>query len=185
MGKMTRATAALLSCLVLIACAEGPRREGPFAPGTAREGTEVDQMLVAQRLMAAGEFELAINAYSRAALKEGMSAEVLAGIATANLKLGRLETAERLLRRALDKDERAPEIWNNLGVVLMEKGKTAEAVEVFRRAYALDNGESDAIRDNLRLSLEKFEKPGYGATQGSNYKLVRRGSSDYLIRKIP
>ena len=31
----------------------------------------------------------------------------------------------------------------------MERGKTAEAVQVFQRAYALDNGESDAIRDNL------------------------------------
>ena len=29
---------------------------------------------------------------------------------------------------------------------------------MFRKAYALDNGESDSIRDNLRLALAKTEK---------------------------
>ena len=55
---------------------------------------------------------------------------------------------------------------------------------MFRRAYALDDGESDSIRDNLRLALEKSENPDYDERE-QDYKLVRRGSSDYLIRKIP
>ena len=114
-----------------------------------------------------------------------MTAEVLSGIGTANLKLSRLHTAERLLRQALDKDERSPEIWNNLGVVLMERGEIAEAEQVFRRAYALDNGQSDSIRDNLRLALEKSEISEYTPEEEQDYKLVRRGTSDYLIRKIP
>lgn len=181
---MKRTAAALLTCLGLAACAGGPAT-GPYAPGPAPGGTAAAPMRVGHRLMDAGEYELAIEAYSRAALAEGMSADVLAGIGTANLKLGRLHTAERVLRRALDRDERSPEIWNNLGVVLMERGDTAEASEVFRRAYALDDGKSDSIRDNLRLALEKSENPDYTASEVKGYKLVRRGSSDYLIRKIP
>lgn len=182
---MIRAGAVFLTSLALAACSEGVARDNPYAPGLARGGEAVDGLLVGHRLMDAGEYDLAIDAYSRAALSHGMTAEVLAGIGTANLRLGRLQTAERLLRKALEKDETAPEIWNNLGVVLMELGKTAEAEQVFRRAYAFDNGESDSIRDNLRLALAKIEKPDYDASEDEDFKLVRRGSSDYLIRKIP
>ena len=55
----------------------------------------------------------------------------------------------------------------------------------FRRAYALDNGESDSIRDNLRLALAKLENSDYGDAQEQDYKVVRRGSGDFVIRKIP
>ncbi|MCZ7676417.1 MAG: tetratricopeptide repeat protein [Roseovarius sp.] len=182
---MIRAGAILLAGLALVACDEGTAHDTPYAPGPDRGGAAVDGLLVGHRLMDAGEYDLAIDAYSRAALEHGMTPEILAGIGSANLGLGRVVTAERLLRQALDKDEKAPEIWNNLGVALMEQGETAEAALVFRRAYALDNGESDSIRDNLRLALEKTEKPDYDAPEDQPYKLVRRGSSDYLIRKIP
>ena len=99
--------------------------------------------------------------------------------------MGRLHTAEKLLRDAIEKDERSPEIWNNLGVVLLEQGEIGEAEQVFKRAYALDDGQSDSIRDNLRLVLAKSENSLYSEELEQDYKLVRRGSSDYLIRSIP
>ena len=114
-----------------------------------------------------------------------MTVDVMAGLGTANLGLGRLGQADTLLRRAVATDQAIPEVWNNLGVVLMERGKTGEAVQIFQKAYALDNGESDSIRDNLRLALAKSENSSYDAEQEQDYKLVRRGSSDYLIRQIP
>jgi Flp pilus assembly protein TadD len=183
---MIRAGAVLGTCLILTACGDGVvDPENPYAPGVARNEQAVDGMLVGHRLMYAGEYELAIDAFERAAVQEGLTADVLLGIGSANLGLGRLQTAERLLRQALDQDEQSPEIWNNLGVVLMELNETSEAAQSFQRAYALDNGASDSIRDNLRLALEKLENPAYNAEQEQDYKLVRRGSSDYLIRKIP
>lgn len=185
---MARARAIVVFSIALAAgCSQGVSRQddSPYAPGIAPRGEAVDGMIVGHRLMAAGEYELAIDAFSRAALDHGMSAEVLAGLGTTNLGLGRLGTAERLLREAIEKDEKSPEVWNNLGVVLMERGEIAEAEQVFRRAYALDNGESDSIRDNLRLALAKSEISDYGEEAEQDYKLVRRGSSDYLIRKIP
>jgi Flp pilus assembly protein TadD len=135
--------------------------------------------------MDAGEFELAQKAYTRAAVAQGMTVDILAGLGSANLGLGRLSTAERLLRKAIEKDKASPEVWNNLGVVLMEKGEYLEAEQIFRRAYALDDGETDAIRDNLRLALAKSENSDYAEPQEQDYKLVRRGSGDYLVRKIP
>ncbi|WP_138935215.1 tetratricopeptide repeat protein [Roseovarius arcticus] len=183
----TRATLSLaLIAAVLAACADTRGKpDGAFAPGIAKNGTSVDAATVGHRLIEAGEFELAIKAFSRAALDEGMTSEVLLGLGSAYLGLGRVGQAEQLLRDAIDKDERSPEAWNNLGVTLMEQGEIAEAEQVFRRAYALDNGESDSIRDNLRLALAKQENQVYADTQDQEYKLVRRGSSDYLIRSIP
>ena len=110
-----------------------------------------------------------------------MDSEVLSGLGCANLALGRLGQSERLLRRAVKEDDALPEVWNNLGVVLMEQGKTLEAVEIFKRAFALDNGESDAIRDNLRLALANSENSATVGVDDANYTLVRRGGGDFLI----
>lgn len=162
-----------------------PLEGGPYAPGIDPGAEGVTGAEVGHRLMAAGQYELALDAYTRAALAEGLTTEILTGIGTANLGLGRLGQAEDALRRAVAEAPDWPEAWNNLGVVLMERGKVAEAAQVFRRAYALDNGESDAIRDNLRLALAKTENSDNTAGQNEEYKLVRRGSGDFLIRKTP
>ncbi len=188
---MARAGAWLLISLALAAgCSQSISRDqdSPFAPGVARNGEAIDGLVVGNRLLDAGQYELAIDAFSRAAIEHGHNADVLAGLGSANLGLGRLTTAEKLLRDALEMDERSPEIWNNLGVLLLEKGENADAVQHFKRAFALDNGESDAIRDNLRLALEKTEDKPYTDLQENEeqeYKLVRRGGSDYLIRSTP
>jgi Flp pilus assembly protein TadD len=186
--KSVRTGIALTATLALTACSSGGLggARGPYAPGAMPGAEAVDGLLVGHRLMQAGEFELALEAYSRAALERGTSdVDVLSGLGSANLGLGRLGQAETILRRAIDTDEAIPETWNNLGVVLMEQGSIAEAEQVFRQAYALDNGESDSIRDNLRLAIAKNENRDYGDGQEQEYKLVRRGSSDYLIRSVP
>ena len=157
--------------------------DGPYAPGVDPRGEAVDGVEVGNRLMAAEQYELAIGAFTRAALEKGLTAEILSGMGTANLQLGRLHQAETLLRRAVETDEEFPAAWNNLGVVLMERGKTAEAEQVFRKAYALDNGESDAIRDNLRLALAKSENPAKTVADKEEYKLVQRGEADFLLRE--
>jgi len=180
-------TTALLSS-ALTACTAGglgtSREASPFAPGLAHGKPAVDGLIVGHRLMQAGEYELALQAFTRAAADQGLNVDTLAALGSANLGLGRLGQAEKLLRRAIAMDGAIPETWNNLGVVLMEKGELAEAEQVLRRAFALDNGESDSIRDNLRLTLAKSENSAYDVDQEQKYKLVRRGSSDYLIRTL-
>jgi Flp pilus assembly protein TadD len=179
----------LIFSLALAACTTGglgTSKDSPFAPQVDVQKEAVDQIVVGHRLMDAGEFELALEAYTRAAGREGLTAEILSNVGNANLALGRVGQAENNLRDAIDKNENSPEIWNNLGVILIERGKTAEAVQVLRKAFALDNGESDAIRDNLRLALAKFENSAYDDPQlEQEYKLVRRGGSDYLLRSTP
>ncbi|SOB93354.1 tetratricopeptide repeat protein [Rhodobacter sp. JA431] len=182
MALRARALTTALIC-TLAACSPGglgPSSETPYAPGTAM-GEGVDGLLVGHRLMAAGEYELALKAYYRAAADQGATVDVLSAIGSADLKLGRLGQAEQVLRRATEKDETFVPAWNNLGVVLMEQNKPAEAARVFRIAYGLDSGQSDAIRQNLRHALAKSEKPDYDPPEDRPFKLVRRGVGEYLL----
>ena len=137
---------------------------------------------VGHRLMDAGEFELALKAYNRAAAQQGLNVDTMSAIGSANLNLGRLGQAERWLRRAVEEDPSFPPAWNNLGVILMEKGQIGEASEVFRRAFAADSGNSDEIRDNLRLALAKLENPSNnGDQENQNFNLIRRGAGDFVL----
>ena len=134
--------------------------------------------------MAAGEYELALEAYVRAAIEQGQTVDVLSAVGSANLRLGRLGQAERQLRDAIELDETFVPAWNNLGVVLMERGEHAEAAQVFRRAFALDSGRSAQIRDNLRVALAKTADPDYSEPQ-TQFALVRRGRGDFLLLGSP
>ena len=182
-----RRWAALLVCGLLAGCNSlaintGPT--GPFAPGVDRSGEAVDGVEVGHRLVAAGEYELAIKSFNRAALdRGGLDAEILSGLGSASLGLGRLGQAEDLYRRATNEPDAWPEIWNNLGVVLMERGKTSEAIQIFQKAFALDDGESTLIRDNLRQALAKFDNSDTVPDNNEAYKLVRRGTSDFILRR--
>jgi len=156
----------------------------PLAPGVATaQPAMVDQVTVGNRLMAAGEHDLALEAFYRAAAEQGLTAQILTSIGSANLQLGRLDQSEAQLRKAIDTDERYPIAWNNLGAVLMEKGEYGEASRVFQTAFALDNGASDEIRSNLRLSLAKKEDARYSSPHNTedDFGLVWQGNGSYKL----
>lgn len=180
----------ILSLSALAACSSGGLRldnDAPFAPGVSSRATDqsVDGLIVGHRLMAAGEYELALRAYYRAAAGVGLNADVMSAVGSAKLKLGRLGQAEKDLRQAIELDEAFVPAWNNLGVVLMEVGDYGEAALVFQRAFALDSGESAEIRDNLRLALAKKQDPSYYTSENDGPALVRRGTGDYLLLTTP
>ncbi|SHF47264.1 Flp pilus assembly protein TadD, contains TPR repeats [Loktanella atrilutea] len=169
--------------LALAACSTGGHLadgDGVYAPGLAGKA-DTDGLIVGHRLMAAGEYELALDAYTRAAAQQGLNVDTLSALGSANLRLGRLGQAESLLRRAAKEAPDFAPAWNNLGVLLMEKGDFGEAAEVFRRAYATDNGNSDQIRENLRLALSKRDALIYDpAQENQNLELVRRADGDTI-----
>jgi Flp pilus assembly protein TadD len=151
-------------------------------PPVDPRGQGENSLIVGHRLMEAGEYELALKAYLRAASEEGPDADVLSGIGSANLKLGRLGQAEEVLRRAVKLDPTFVPALNNLGVVLMERGKTGEARRVFEQAFAYDSGASDAIRENLRLAIAQTEQNVYiDPSEANRFSLVRKGQGEYLL----
>ena len=158
-----------------------PSADSPFAPAGFDDAQSVDGLTVGHRLMEAREYELALDAYLRAAGEQGVTVDVLSAIGTANLALGRLGQAEQILRRATEVDETFPPAWNNLGVVMMERGQYGEASRIFKLAFALDSGQSAEIRENLRLALAKLENPTYSAEQ-NEFRLVRRGPGFFQIQ---
>ncbi len=151
-------------------------------PGADRRGEGVDGLLVGHRLLEANEPDLALKAYLRAASEQGINADVLSALGSANLALGRLGQSEQLLRRALELDPVFVPALNNLGVVLMERGKAGEARVVFQQAFALDSGQSDSIRQNLQSAIEKTEVSVYDPTvEEPKFSLVRRGQGSYVL----
>jgi len=188
---MTRKRVGIVTALFLMAACQQtggltPLNEGPPPPpGTPKITEAVDGLIVGHRLMAAGEYELALKAYYRAAGEQGLTVDVLSALGSANLKLGRLGQAETLLREAIRREETFVPAWNNLGAVLMEQGNTAEARNVFRTAFGLDSGASDQIRENLRLAIAKSENPAYYNEDNKNFDLVRRGEGRYLLLATP
>jgi Flp pilus assembly protein TadD len=93
----------------------------------------------------------------RAAGTRHQRRRALSAIGSANLALGRLGQAEKVLRRALELDPTFVPALNNLGVVLMEQGNYGEARLMFQQAFALDSGQTDSIRENLKLAIAKSE----------------------------
>ena len=162
----------------------GPDQLGPAA-GRADVIEAVDGLIVGHRAMAAGEYEIALRAYHRAAGSQGATVDVLSAIGSANLRLGRLQQAEQDLRRALELDGTFVPAHNNLGVTLAEQGKWGEASLHFRNAFAFDSGRSTEIRDNLRLAIENSQQTGYGADEAFQLLLMRRGSGRYLLLSTP
>ncbi len=188
--RQTRFGLALLLIALVAACDTGgpePVSETPFAPGVSSRASaeSVDGLIVGHRLMEAGEYELALKAYARAANEQGITADVLSAFGSANLRLGRLGQAERNLRQAIEIDETFVPAWNNLGVVLMEKGQYGEAALMFKRAFALDSGESADIRDNLSAAMARTVNPAYTQQDTAGLSLVRRGTGAYVLLNAP
>lgn len=189
---LTKVKARLFQALVLI-CAGGvisacsdpevlinDRVGLPAARGVSNvEG--IDGLTVGHTLMEADEYELALKAYTRAAVDLGLNADVLSAMGSANLKLGRLNQAEKILKHAIEKDGKFVPAINNLGVVLFERREYAQAREQFRVAYALDSGNSDDIRDNLRRSDALMQNIGVVLPEDTSFRLVRRGNGRYLL----
>ena len=175
----------LTVCTALLAgCTPGTgvSRNNPY--GIDANGHGVDGMTVGHRLMAAGEYELALKAYLRGAGETGINADVLSGIGSANLALGRLGQAEKILHRALELDPEFGPALNNLGVVLMEQDNYGEARVMFQKAFALDSGETDSIRENLMLAIAKSEASVYDPTQEqetSGFRLVRQEKGKFVL----
>lgn len=180
------AGAALLALAALAACSApglGNRGGGLYAPDARPmlAGDSVDGLIVGHRLMEAGEYELALKAYTRAAAEQGVTVDVLSAMGSADLKLGRLGQAEDLLRQATKMDPEFGPAWNNLGVILMETGREAEAAQVFKIAYGLDGGKTDAIKQNYTKALAKRDNITYDEPDDATFALMRRGYGDYLL----
>ena len=180
-------TFAWIAIIALAGCNLSPRLdpgiEGLAAPdsvGDLQDG--LDGLIVGDRLMDAGQHELALRAYYRAGVEDGLTVDVITAIGAANLALGRLGQAEDQFRAALQREQDFVPALNNLGAVLMEQGEYGEARRIFEQAFALDSGQSETIRDNLRLAIARMENQVYVEDNEQDRPgLIRRGGGRYTL----
>jgi hypothetical protein len=56
---------------------------------------------------------------------------------------------------------------------------------VFQQAFALDSGQTDSIRENLKLAIARTEPDVYSDTNYGpaepKYNLMRRGTGEYVL----
>lgn len=178
----------LLLIASLAACNFTPRLDAgdggvhaPASVGQLEDG--IDNLIAGDRLMEAGEYELALRAYYRAGVEDGLSVDVITAIGAANLALGRLGQAEEQFRAALQRQQDFVPALNNLGAVLIETGEYGEARRILEQAFALDSGSSETIRDNLRLAIARMENQVYtGENEQNRPGLIRRGGGRYTLQ---
>jgi len=187
----SRGVIALCACLLTAAAACETTNSGGLSgaslspTGTPEVEEVVDGLIVGHRLMAAGEFELALKSYTREINDQGLTADVLSAIGSANLRLGRLKQAQKFLEQATTQDPDFVAAWNNLGVVQTSLKDYVGAHEAFRAAFALDNGASEEVWQNLLLAINNLKNNEAAQSDQTNFDLVRRGNGRYLLLETP
>jgi Flp pilus assembly protein TadD len=179
----------ILAPLALSACLGPPRLDDPIPdlsglniPDAVNGYDEgIDGLIVGDRLMANGEYELALRAYYRAAAEDGINIDLVTAIGAANLALGRLGQAEDQFRRAIATQPDFVPALNNLGATLIERGEYGEARRILEQAFALDSGSSETIRNNLRLAIALMENQVYLEEEQNRPGLIRRGGGVYTL----
>jgi Flp pilus assembly protein TadD len=159
-------------------------------------------LTLARALAGSGLHGEAADAFVRAGALDPRSAEAAAGEAAELLAAGRLDAAIEAQRRRLataPAGARVHEIHNDLGVALMRKGATAEAVDEFRRSLALEPAQPRALANlgSALLTLDRNDEagrhfqealrldPGYPTAHfGWGVVLARRGDPVGAIREF-
>lgn len=97
---------------------------------------------------------------------------------TAQVYLGDAETAERTFRAATEKDPKHYRALTNLGNVLLEAGRTDEAIELYERAIRLNEGFSNA-HHNLGVAYRRKGQVSRSvASIRKAQRVSRRGDKD-------
>jgi len=127
----------------------------PSSP-VARRHAEL--ILTGMRAFDAGDIETAKRGF-RAVLDENIEhPDGLLGMGLVARKLGQLDTAAELIRRAIAINPRAAAYWSNLGNIYQDQERWDDAVEAQRQAVRL-NPRHDAIRQNLGSLLNLVDRP--------------------------
>jgi len=99
------------------------------------------------------KLEEAATAYTTALALDPYDEEAACGLGATLRAEGKLAEAETALVKSLESNAKSPILWNNLGVVRVDRGAYAPAVEAFEKALAID-ASFEAARANLARASE-------------------------------
>ena len=105
-----------------------------------------------------GEHEKALNFFNKS-LEAQETFDAFLNRGNTLKQLGRLDDAAEDYRAAIKINGKAPEAWNNLGVVLMDQSSFSEAIRNFDQAVKLSPNYVDAFlnKGNALLAVKSFD----------------------------
>lgn len=92
---------------------------------------------------------------TRSLHSEALSIFVLNDLAVTKLKLGKVDEAERLIRKSFETDDQIYASWDTLGSILLAKDDIDGALEAFETALRLDDKD---LRVHLHVAQVYFKK---------------------------
>lgn len=156
MSRAGRMLAAATLCAAVAGCSGGsgiglpdglssglPRNLTPgFRSGLSKDWYKTEELVRARRkagsyaevghaMMERGEYDMAVRGYSRAINEEGLTGPVIGGLGAANLALGKLDQADKILERGVRIAPQSPSTWNNYGVLLAMSDRPRAAGDAF------------------------------------------------------
>jgi tetratricopeptide (TPR) repeat protein len=108
---------------------------------------------LAQTRVSEKKLDEAASAYATALAIDPLDEEAAAGLGAALRAEGKLAEAEAALLKAVEGNTKSPVLWNNLGVVRVDRAQYSTAVEAFEKALAIDAG-FEAAKANLARATE-------------------------------
>jgi tetratricopeptide (TPR) repeat protein len=108
---------------------------------------------LAQTRVAEKKLDEAAAAYATALALDPLDEEAAAGLGAALRAQGKLAEAEAALVKAVESNTKSPVLWNNLGVVRIDRAEYTAAAEAFQKALAIDTG-FEAAKANLARATE-------------------------------
>jgi Flp pilus assembly protein TadD len=187
----------VLLATMLAACATNPGGSGRHASPSLGKSDDIKASVAAKRSYNAG-----LNAIRAGDLKTAH--KILLGMTRtfpnlagphANLGIvyyeqGKAEQAEAAFKRALELNDKRPEIYNRLGILYRSQGRFAEARQAYERALKRDQRYANAHLNlgilydlylgNPNLALQHYEQ--YQASRGNEDRVVKKWISDLRRR---
>jgi tetratricopeptide (TPR) repeat protein len=177
--------------LLATACASAPAPR-PLARGFGVEGGVADPYADGKRHLAEGNNQLAAQRFGQALADDGRSLDALNGLAIAYTRLGRFDSAETQLERALQIEPTDAATLNNYGWSLIEQGRLREARAFLELARVHETAaEAPTIATNFE-KLQQAQPPALlGAlAEGSApqaprglHRLIRLADNAYLLER--
>jgi len=134
---------------------------------------------LAQAYFALGQYEQARESFRKASRLDPRAVQFQLGVANSLAMQGKLSDAEHLLRRQAGRFPNHALVWHNLGNVLRDLARPAEALDCFRKALSFDPRLVDA-RNNLGGVLHALER--FDAAE-REYRACVAMAPDYALAK--
>jgi len=165
---LKRVLAALLLLSFHLSALAAPAQQSPSSSQTPAPHVDVNKAIkTGLRAIQRGEYDVAIEAFTKASIASPEQFEARLGCSWAYLKSRRFVEASKIAWDVLDVNPDNPRALALLGTALMRVGLLGQALSAFRKSLERDSGEALAIAGLAEITL-------YSGDFGASLTYIRR-----------